>query len=84
MKISSEFHNRIALGIVGEIVTTPIQHGGDANDVMVLLESVVAGVFMSVITDHAGDEVAMRILHGNVIERLAKARLGIHQPAGHA
>lgn len=43
MSIQSELHNRLAGEIVKSIVMPPLEAGGDFKDVMVLLESVIAG-----------------------------------------
>ena len=49
-----DLHNQLAGKIVASIVKPPLDHGGSETDVLVLLESVVAGVVLA-ITRLGGD-----------------------------
>jgi hypothetical protein len=69
-----DIHNRIAGQIVKEIVNTPIGAGGKTTDVLVLLESIVAGV-LTVAINMGGDDVVLEVFNKNVKERMADIRL---------
>lgn len=47
MTTQTEIHNRIAGEIVKSIVRPPIEAGGKAGDVLVVLESVVLGTLLA-------------------------------------
>lgn len=69
-----EVHNAVAGDIVRQIVKPTLAAGGDMVDVMVLLESVVAGVMMMAVKLGGDDKVLPKLVEG-VEERLAEARL---------
>lgn len=79
MSIQSELHNRLAGDIVKMIVMPPLEAGGDFKDVMVLLESVIAGVVL-VMFKLGGDNIVLdTVLAGvkaRVEEIMARERLG--------
>lgn len=79
----ADLHNRLAGQIVASIVRPPIEAGGDITDVMVLTESVLAGVILTVVRP-GGDEVVLDVLFANVKRRLAEIRLGRIETGGSA
>jgi len=78
-----DLHNQLAGKIVASIVKPPLDHGGSETDVLVLLESVVAGVVLA-ITRLGGDEVVLDTFMEAVKERLAKLRLADREMVGEA
>lgn len=87
MNIQADLHNRLVGEIVASIVKPPLEHGGDIKDIMVLLESVVAGVLLAAVK-LGGDNIVLDVLIEGVKARateiLASKRLGSIDPAGRA
>ena len=73
--------------LLPRIIKPTFQAGGDGRDVLVLLESLVTGVFLSLIKP-GGEEEALAILSKHVLERyrasVAQAQLRFTKPAGSA
>ena len=78
-----ELHNQLAGRIVASIVKPPLDAGGDIKDVLVLAESVVAGVIIAC-TKIGGDEVVLDAFIKGVKTRLAQIRLQDVKPEGEA
>lgn len=79
MSAQSELHNRLAGEIVKSIVMPPLQAGGDFKDVMVLLETVIAGVVLGMFKLGGDNIVLETVLAGvkaRVEEIMARERLG--------
>lgn len=79
MSIQSDLHNRMAGDIVKMIVMPPLEAGGDFKDVMVLLESVIAGVVLGMFKLGGDNIVLDTVLEGvkaRVEEIMARERLG--------
>lgn len=72
----SELHNRIAVEVVKQIVKPPIEAGGKTSDVLVILESVVAGVITACGKidgwDANGRDSMLMVLEGGVRNRLVE------------
>lgn len=72
----SDLHNRLAGLIVGEIVRPVIESGGATSNVLVLLESVVAGVLIACAEldglSPAGRDALLMALEAAVRDRLAE------------
>jgi len=71
----SDLHNKLAGEIVASIVRPPLTTGGTTADVMVLLESVVLGVFLACVR-LGGDEAVLDSMVEAVKARAAQQRLG--------
>ncbi len=87
MTVQSELHNRIVGEIVKSIVVPPLTAGGDYKDVMVVLESVIAGVVLGMFKLGGDNIVLDTVLDGakaRVQEIMARERLGPLPPAGRA
>ena len=69
-----ELHNRLAKQIVSQIINEPIAAGGTISDVMMLCESVLAGVVLRWF-QLGSDVKAFDLIVTRVKERLAKARM---------
>jgi hypothetical protein len=80
MSTQSELHNQIVGNIVRSIVKPPIEAGGSFKDVLVVLESVVAGVLLAGIK-LGGDKPVLEVFMKNVADRLADLRTGRARPA---
>jgi hypothetical protein len=74
-------HNVKVGEIVKQIVKPTIESGGDVKDVLVLLESVVAGVLLFAVKV-GGDEKVLDVLTDGVRLRMAEIRLGDLPVAG--
>lgn len=76
MSEQSDLHNRLAGTIVAQIVKPPLEAGGQTSDVLVLLESVVAGVMMACAKlngwSPAGRDAMLMTLESGVRERLVE------------
>ena len=87
MSDQSDLHNRIVGDIVRSIVIPPLMAGGDYKSVLVVLESVVAGVLLAMVK-LGGDSIVLdTLLEGvkaRVEEIMARERLGLIQPEGSA
>jgi len=70
----ADIHNSEAGKIVASIVRPPLEAGGSATDVLVLLESVIVGVALTVIK-LGGDEKVLDVVVERARERLAELRL---------
>jgi hypothetical protein len=70
----TEVHNRLAGGIVGQLVRGPLESGGDVTNVMVLTESVLVGVALACIK-LGGDEKVLDVMFEAAKARLADLRL---------
>jgi hypothetical protein len=75
MDTQTELHNRLAGEIVASIVKPPLEAGGGPTDVLVLLESVILGVTLTLVK-LGGDEAVLDAVVVRVKERLAEHRLG--------
>jgi hypothetical protein len=87
MSAQSELHNRIVGEIVKSIVVPPLTAGGDYKDVMVVLESVIAGVVLGMFKLGGDDIVLDTVLDGakvRVQEIMARERLGPLEARGRA
>jgi hypothetical protein len=73
MPTPQELHNEIAGKIVKSIVNPIVEAGGDAPDIMVLLETVAAGV-MLVIVKEGGEEAACKAFSSGLRTRLRELR----------
>jgi hypothetical protein len=86
-KIQSDLHNRLAGQIVASIAKPPLEAGGTVIDVLVLLESVVAGVLVVAVRT-GGDNIVLDAVIDGVRDRakqiLAEQRLGPVETAGRA
>ena len=58
---AADTHNRIAPAIVETILTEMHSHGHDADDILVVLESIVAGCFLGMDED---DRMLPRLFEG--------------------
>lgn len=79
MTTQSDLHNRIVGEIVKSIVVPPLTAGGDYKDVMVILESVIAGVVLGMFKLGGDNIVLDTVLDGakaRVQEIMARERLG--------
>lgn len=76
-----ELHNRLAGPIVASIVRPPLDAGGEPEDVLILLESVIVGVSLAVIK-LGGDDKVLDVVLERARDRLAELRLGPLPPAG--
>lgn len=79
MTVQSDLHNRIVGEIVKSIVVPPLTAGGDYKDVMVILESVIAGVVLGMFKLGGDNIVLDAVLDGakaRVQEIMARERLG--------
>lgn len=72
MSDMAELHNRLAGKIVADIVKPVIEAGGTSSDYLVLLESIVVGVMLT-IPSRADDDLA---------RCLALCRAAAHRCAG--
>lgn len=76
MSTQSDIHNRLAGQIVAQIVKPPLEAGGHVSDVLVLLESVVAGVMMACARvdgwNPAGRDAMLMTLETGVRDRLVE------------
>lgn len=79
----AEIHNRDAGAIVASIVRPTIQAGGQMTDVLVLLESVCAGV-PHVAVKLGGDKDVLEVFTQGLAERMARLRLEPIKPEGSA
>ncbi len=79
----ADLHNRLAASIVASIVEPPIEAGGRATDVLVLLESVIVGVLV-VVARPGGDAVVIERVMEGVKSRLAAWRVAGRETAGSA
>lgn len=70
----NEIHNKLAGMIVQVMVKPMLENGGDTSDVLVLAESVLAGVALCVIKC-GGDEKALDVICAGAKQRLAEIRL---------
>lgn len=68
-------HNRLAGQIVAAIVKPPLEAGGGEADILVLLESVILGVCLTIVK-LGGDEIVLDAVMERVKGRLAEQRLG--------
>lgn len=78
-----DLHNQLAGKVVTLIVKPLLDNDGDTKDVLVLLESVVTGVILT-ITKLGGDEIVIDTLIEGIKARLAKDRLTNHETVGEA
>lgn len=87
MTSQSELHNRIVGEIVKSIVVPPLTSGGNFKDVMVILESVIAGVVLGMFK-LGGDNIVLDTVMENakarVQEIMARERLGPLETKGTA
>ncbi len=87
MTAQSELHNRIVGEIVKSIVVPPLTAGGDYKDVMVVLESVIAGVVLGMFKlggDNIVLDTVMDAAKARVQEIMARDRLGPLETKGSA
>lgn len=78
-----DIHNRDVGAIVRSIVMPTLEVGGDMRDVLVLLESVCAGV-MTLVVRPGGDNVVLDLFMDGLRERMANVRIGGIEPKGSA
>lgn len=78
-----EIHNRLAGKIIIGIVKGQLDAGGTSADVLVLLESIVAGV-VSVVSSMEGSGVVFDVFADGCRERIAQLALGDRPAAGNA
>ncbi len=76
-----ELHNRLAGEIVKSIVKPLLETGGTTTDVLILLESVVTGVYAACVR-LGGDPPVWSVMSERIEERLAEMRLKDLPPAG--
>jgi hypothetical protein len=69
-----ELHNAMARQIVPLLIGTVTNSGGDTADILVLLESVSAGVLLAV-TKAGGDEPVLKAFCESLEQRVAELRL---------
>lgn len=79
----TEQHNQLAGPIVSSIVAPVIEAGGGASDILVLLESVAAGV-IHVVTRLGGEEVVIDTFAAGLRKRVADLALRKTSPKGSA
>lgn len=87
MTAQSELHNRMVGEIVKSIVIPPLTSGGDFKDVMVVLESVIAGVVLGMFKlggDNIVLDTVMDQAKARVREIMARDRLGPLETKGSA
>ena len=77
----TDLHNMLAGETVAAIVCPPIAAGGDFVNVMLLLESVILGVYLAAVR-LGGDVPVWDVMSERIKERLAEQRLGPIEPAG--
>jgi hypothetical protein len=83
----AEIHNKNAGLIVKAIVKPMLEAGGEFTDILVLLETIVAGVMIVAVkseTSDVGDDEVLDALVEGVRERLKEMRLAHAKPKGHA
>lgn len=76
-------HNQIAPIALRSLCGPIIDGGGDGIDLMIALESVIAGAFLMAV-HLGGDEPVLDALFDRVKERLAEKRLADLDPRGQA
>ncbi len=69
-----ELHNKLAGEIVKSIVVPPLEAGGSTTDVLILLESVITGVYAACVK-LGGDPPVWNVMSKVVEERLTEMRL---------
>lgn len=69
-----KLHNALAGQIVASIVRPPMEAGGSFEDVLILTESVILGVILTVVK-LGGDEIVLDTVIERVKQRLAENRL---------
>jgi hypothetical protein len=67
-------HNELAGEIVKSIVRPPLEAGGSTTDVLILLESVITGVYAACVR-LGGDPPVWSVMSQAIEERLAEMRL---------
>jgi len=83
MTTSHELHNKLSGQIVADIVRPMIVEGMTPTEALVLLESVIAGVFIAIVKLGGDEPVADKFIEG-VKLRLAEIRLKNIEPWGQA
>lgn len=83
MADQSDLHNRLAGPIVAAIVRPVLAAGGSPSDVLMLLESVIVGVCLTMIR-LGGDNRVLDIVIDRARARLAEIRLADIKPDGSA
>lgn len=83
----TELHNKLATKTVADMVAPILAAGGSGGDVLVLLESVTAGVFATMVK-HEYFEQTLKAFTENVEGRLVELRAAMElaktETAGHA
>lgn len=79
----AELHNVVAPAALKALCGPIIAGGGTGGDVLIALESVVAGAFLMAV-NLGGDNIVFDVMVDRLRERLAEDRLGDLVPAGKA
>ncbi len=79
----AELHNVVAPAALHALCDPIIAGGGTGSDVLIALESVVAGAFLMAV-NLGGDNIVFDVMVERLRERLAEVRLGALLPAGKA
>jgi hypothetical protein len=72
-----EAHNKMVGPLVTALIQPIVDLGGQPNDVMMLLESVIVGT-LGAMTRPDGDEKVVAMLGQRVLMRLKQARIAAH------
>lgn len=83
MSRGADFHNELAGKIVSDIIRPIVTEGLEPTAALVLLESVVAGVFLAIVK-LGGDEPVLNQFTEGVKIRLGDLRLKLMKPEGSA
>ena len=78
-----QLHNKLAGEIVKSIVVPPLEQGGTTTDVLILLESVITGVYAACVK-LGGDPPVWSVMSKAIEERLGEMRLSNLPPEGRA
>lgn len=82
-----EIHNATAGTLVAAIVKPTMSAGGSSTEVLVLLESVIAGTILALYRIDAGEivlDAVMEVVRDRVRDMMAKQRLSGLPPEGSA
>jgi len=83
MDEATKRHNDLAVDLVARLIRGTVGAGGDVIEVLIVLESVIAGVCLTLVR-LGGDEVAIDALMERVKARVAELRLKDIQTKGSA
>ncbi len=81
--LGAQLHNDVAPAALKALCGPIIEAGGTGTDLLIALESVVAGAFVMAVR-LGGDNIVLDLMFERIRERLADERLGDLVPEGHA